>query len=402
MKYTIRKSRRRMTCLSITVTLIYILSGCAAKETRLEHSVDDASLFDNLPEGLSIDESMELPEVNAIPAIYEVALAAPTQDGIEAFLNEVGDPARKINVSDCDGSQQISAETSNGTFMLNRNFSQKYTGFSFYYDTEMDSWYKSEYVLNYYDTNGEDNAHRSGNKVFFHNADRYQEPKEFAFASVESAEETVRQKLELLDIHNLLLSRVLFLDHSIMAQVENETNAAAQAALENGEEIFPKGPDGEYLVGELKGQWTEADDCYMFVFTGGTDGIPTARCEKMDKTTFFVPTTVIVRINASGITYINTINPWNVIEQVQQPDEILSAQQALVRGKEIVQDILVKEDQVITRLSLRYYNVQDGQRWLFTPVWEITVCRKDVVDYYPEPKDLYYYVLIDAITGDEI
>lgn len=399
MKYTIRN---RMTYLYIMVILICVLSGCTVKETSPEHSVDSASISDNLPEGLSIDASLELPEVHDIPAIYEVALAAPTQEGIEAFLSEMGDPAQKINVKDCDGSQQISAETSNGIFMLNRSFSQLYNGCAFYYDTEKDNWYKSDYVLNYYGRYGEDNAHRSGNEVFFHNADRYRESKEFAFASVENAEETVRRALELLDVHNLILSEVLFLDHSIMAQVESETSAAAEAALENGEEVFAKGPDGEYLKGELKGQWTEDDDCYMFVFSGGMDSIPMIRSEQINNTTFFIPTVVIVRYNASGITYIDAINPWNQIEQVQQPDEILSAEQALERGIGIVQDILTKEDQVITRLSLRYYSVQDGQRWLFTPVWEIAVCRRDVVEYYPEPKDLYYYVLIDAITGDEI
>lgn len=136
--------------LLITICLAVSFQGCSSEENTAVAGSNSNHFEADIQENLRVDANVEIPNGVVVPVIYEVKLAAPGEEGIETFLTEMGDTILNRNVSDLDDSQQIFAQTAKGTFVLNRTFSQKYQGCSFYYDTEMDSAYKSSYVLNYY------------------------------------------------------------------------------------------------------------------------------------------------------------------------------------------------------------------------------------------------------------
>ena len=85
----------------------------------------------------------------------------------------------------------------------------------------------------------------------------------------------------------------------------------------------------------------------------------------------------------------------------ETPERIIPAAEALEVVKEKISGVIMTEDRVVSRVSLRYQYMQDRDRWVLRPVWEVTVIRMDVMDY-GFPYDEYSYTLVDAVTGKEI
>ncbi len=107
---------------------------------------------------------------------------------------------------------------------------------------------------------------------------------------------------------------------------------------------------------------------------------------------------ITVWYNAKGIVSLEVAFPWVSDEVAEEPKRILSAEEALevARGKLI--NVVTEQETVLNQVALQYFYIQDKNRWLLRPVWEISVRRPSMWgDGY-----VLDYVLVDAVTGEEI
>lgn len=360
-------------------------------------------------EGLLIDAEVERPEdPDFVPKVYEIEMADITMEKVEAFLAERGEAVETVNtdITTEDGHRVFLANTDKGSYVqYTSDQNELYMGNSVYYISEADRWYSSEYVFLWVDSeewNANSWKEQSDDSAeFTASCVRYLEPKEFSFATAEEAEAEARQALQSLGIRDLILSETYYQDHETMALVEAETLAMVEELNAEGTIVGKPDDNGGQDLYTPKESWTEADDCYTFVYQGGADGLPMTRDGIFRETVFYSPTRVLVRVGASGIVRLQASQAWNLKAVAETPERIIPAAEALEVVKEKISGVIMTEDRVVSRVSLRYQYMQDRDRWVLRPVWEVTAIRMDVMGY-GFPYDEYSYTLVDAVTGKEI
>lgn len=369
---------------------------------------DPTHFYEEVQEGLVIDADVERPDLDFVPKVYEIELAVVSREQLDAFLAERGEKIETVEYDETnkkEGMSDFGCLTDKGSYVsLHSHISELYMGCSLYYSTPSNDWYDSDYVFRYtYDEAALSGWEKYGAEYgnFGNSSVRFLEPKEFSFATAAEAEASVRQTLKELGMEDLILDQTFYLDHETMAQVEADTMAWVAEANAEGIVIGKPDEEGKQREYTPKESWTEEDDCYTFVYRGGADGMPMTRGGLRRETAFYSPTEVIVRVGTEGICLLQASQVWRVKEPVEEPEEIIPAGQALEVVKEKISDVVVEEDRGISRVALGYQYMQDGDRWVMRPVWEVTVVRKDI-PVPPITYDEYSYILIDAVTGKEI
>ena len=83
---------------------------------------------------------------------------------------------------------------------------------------------------------------------------------------------------------------------------------------------------------------------------------------------------------------------------MEEPEQVLSAGEALEIARGKLSNVVTGEETVLTKAMLQYFYIQDRDRWLLRPVWEFSIRRPSLWgDGY-----MFDYVLVDAVTGEEI
>lgn len=87
------------------------------------------------------------------------------------------------------------------------------------------------------------------------------------------------------------------------------------------------------------------------------------------------------------------------VQVVEEPEQFISAGEALEVAKNKFVNILATQKRTIERVELVYVYWQDGSRWLLRPMWEVTVrqASTETVSF-----DTLRFVRVDAMTGDEM
>lgn len=113
----------------------------------------------------------------------------------------------------------------------------------------------------------------------------------------------------------------------------------------------------------------------------------------------YCPNSIVVWYTKDGIIDLEVIYPVTFVQVVEEPEQFISAGEALEVAKNKFVNILATQKRTIERVELVYVYWQDGSRWLLRPMWEVTVrqASTETVSF-----DTLRFVRVDAMTGDEM
>lgn len=379
-------NKQLRTC-AVGLALLLALSGCGkpGEAGASGDEPDPTYISQSVREGLSVEAPVRGVPAGVQPKVYEGKLPALDRQVIDAFLDHVGDSVADIHYDgEEDGRWTFIAGTSHGGYLdavLNPG-DNNFVAYHFSYKTEQGKWYDNV-LLDYGPLVREEYAIED-------NTDLYTEPREFAFATVDQAVADVKEDLAVLGIHNVMVAETYYLDHTIMAEAERS------------ETMLEKLTKGGAVEAVFKEVWTEADDAYYFRFDFDCEGV-TMLPYSFTRTTYTYPgSTFTVIYNKDGIAEIMLEFPWQFGAVVETPEEMLSTRMALDRALENIGAASTPYARVVDEISLRYYFVQDGDRWLLRPCWLVSVLEKDAMQLADGTKDTHSYVILDAVTGAEL
>ena len=169
--------------------------------------------------------------------------------------------------------------TNGGRVFLQTNADGTTTTSIFNYDREENAL--KEYPI----YTGQDDYNENKNKRL---AFLFEEPVDLACGTAEEAEKAIRAALTALGLSDVVLNQ-----HSVHQPRPDGAGGRADAK---------RGMDGDIAKGGLQGRdWTEADDCYMFEFFCGVDGMPLSYQNWKRETTTYCGNDIQVWYDANGI-----------------------------------------------------------------------------------------------------
>ena len=182
--------------------------------------------------------------------------------------------------------------------------------------------------------------------------------------------------------------------------MDHETMAAEEF---HGAEIYNNIYGGYGETYEFKDSWTEEDDCYFFQFCTGIDGISTVKSLQSSPLLFIQPGYIQVYYNESGIVKLIAGYLWEPTVVIEEPATIVSATEAMGVVREKLNGVYFGHDVQVMEIALRYQVIQNYNSWKLSPVWEVLMCEKNVTGQWSgDTYDAYSYILIDAVTGEEM
>lgn len=383
------KKRRYFAILGFT-TIVLLISGCGQKnKQKVESQQNSKHIYEEVREDILIDADVICPEGDFVPKVYVGKTPGFTKEQVEEFLTACNDSVVSVDVDLTDETATYyHTRTKKGyTQQLAVVKNPDYLESIFAYF----NFSKTEYYDNLFIGNTRDKVMENADAVP-NIEELYREPKDFSFATAAEAEAEIRKLLELLGIKEIVLEETLYLDHAIMEKYEREN-------MELIQEMVPQMSEKDYVP---KKSWTEADDCYHFLFASSVDGVSTISSTMENETLMLFPSNIVVEYNKDGIIYLSAAYPWEKTEVAETPEGIVSASAAMKVVREKLNGMYLGNDVVVEQIALRYCPVQDKDRWLLKPVWESVVIEKDVKQWAGGVSDEGFYVWVDAVTGEEM
>lgn len=219
----------------------------------------------------------------------------------------------------------------------------------------------------------------------------FTEPKDFSFSTAEDAEKSVRSALSALGVSDVTLLRTLYIDHSTM-EAAGERLATDPAYAPIGE---PRKNNGY----PIRDDWTEADDAYMFSFGISVEKTTLSTRFEIRDTATYIGSQIIVWYSANGIDYLSVDMPWKVGAVVQEPEKIISSEDALQVARDQIEGILTYQNISYCDPFLEYQYRQAKDKWILYPVWTIKVSYQ-MMGGSADP--IYSFISVDALTGEEL
>lgn len=346
--------------------------------------MDPTHIFEEVKEDFLIDAEISGPPAGIVPKVYRGHYKGFSKEEVNAFLKQVGDGVAEVDSDGIEGKDYYYSGvcTGGGYFFSKRNADGSTTTSEFSYSKNKNKVDGYPIYINQNDYN----IDRKSRLAFL-----FEEPVDLACGTAEEAEENIRAALSTLGISDVVLNRTLYISHDRMEQADElmqteEWNSAGK-----------KGMDTQFQAKN----WTEADDCYMFEFFCAVDGIPLSYQFWKRDTTTYCGNNILVWYDASGIFSLQVDYPWVADEVVQEPEAVISAEEALKVVQNKIGNVITNQNHELQNLTLRYLYRQDGDNWLLIPVWEA------VIHQTPKDADSWMvdgctYVIVDAITGKEI
>ncbi len=343
-----------------------------------EHNYSVETTYEYTPVDVTEEES----STDGTVSVYIGEPRRFTKDEINAFLNACGDSIVSSEESSGTSTNRYSGTCASGSYFLwdhnflghpyavfqyaNYNKFQTYNAYPFYKGAESYSTNKA-YTVGW----------------------MFTEKKDFSFQNAKEAEQTVRNTLSTLGLPELVLLDTLYFDHKTMEQAVN--------LVATDERYAPVGSKVENNGYKIKDSWSEADDAYLFNFGISVHGIPMSYLNESRNTAMYSGSEIIVWYTHDGIISITIKTPWTVGEKVGNSEQIISEEKALEIAQEKYENILIYQNLSVEEARLTYQYVQDQERWLLYPIWEVKI------GYNMEhSEDRYYeYMHVDAFTGAE-
>lgn len=366
----------RLTVLALAACLMLGLTGCArdADDLRESDGTDPTHFYEQVREDFRIDAEV-VPFPAGVPKVYEgIRYDFPRED-IDAFLTASGDSLTEWEFTTYAMIQYFSGSTASGGGLLVALGNNLYPS-SLSYNHPHADWWGNYHIYagqNHYDTGAE-----------FVFADRFMEPKDFAFATAREAEDAVRAALSSFGFRDLILNRALYVDHAVMPEITEEL----------------KKPEWSELKPQpVKEEWTAEEDGYIFEFFLPVDGAPLFYGSVSKDTYNYNGASIVVWYQEAGIVWLEVRHPFFPGEVAEAPEKIISAAQALDIARTKLANILTYQDVVISKVSGEYIYVHNNGSFLLRPVWIV------YADYsytlHPEYRNREF-VILDAVTGEEI
>lgn len=342
-------------------------------------------IYKEIRDGLLVDAEVDIPGDRTIPKVYVAESVAIDESFINAFLDACNDGPGALEITPMENDITLyrMGKTEND-FSLSaaesKSINFKFTWIVYSSNSEKYEWQK--YYADYRAPEDRILYAALGSMM-------YTEPRSFAFASPEEAAQEICDILADLGIPNLRLYDTLYVDHEIAKEF------AESGWIEAHYEQFDESSLPEHT-------WTEADDFYYFTFYFDVAGIPLYTIPFVTTTLSYPGGSVWAKYGAEGVIELRCSYPRMAGVVVDEPPSILSAEEALAAALQIKEDVITDHEQIIDSIALRYYCVQDGDRWLLTPIWVVSVLEKNYYAVENGNKDKYDRIIIDAITGEEI
>ena len=340
--------------------------------------------YEKINDQISIDTQIMGPSEGVTPKVYVANLPEMDIPIMETLLKALGDDVGEIRADEYeDDSHTVIMSTKSGGYadLMTISIDSNFPGWNMTYKTSEYVWYSNAYI---------DYGPVLRNEVpEVDNTELYTEPKEFSFATPQEAEEEVRELLKSIGIENIQRSEIFYLDHKIMAEAE-KSDAAYDRMTKGGSE------EAVY-----KEEWTEADDAYAMRFDLLQDGITTLPYNFTRTTRTYANTTVDVIYNKNGIVRLYICMPWLFEEEVETPTHLVTANEVLNIAQEKLGKSKPPYERIVDDISMRYYYVQDKDRWLLRPCWLVMILNKDKPTGGEMVISDHSVILIDAITGEE-
>ena len=378
---------RKIILIALAASLISGLSACGEQAEVSTAEPDPTYFYEEVREDILIDADVIRPGGDTVPRIYVAERITFSEEKVVAFLSALGDGVETVTYdATVDGVRTYYADTKAGceiAFSTSPDVETLNDCFAFY-DLAYDYYYDA--VLRSHSRSKESNTVEPDNSYL------YIEPREFSFGSVEQAEEQVRKVLATLGLHDLILEEILYMDHNTMAEEELR-----------GAEIYNSIYGGYGETYKFKDSWTEVDDCYFFQFCTGIDGIATVKSLQSSPLLFIQPGYIQVYYNASGIVKLIAGYLWEATVVIEDSAAIVSATEAMDVIREKLNSVYYGHDVQVMEIALRYQVIQNYNAWKLSPVWEVLMCEKGVTGQWSgDTHDAYSYILIDAVTGEEM
>lgn len=344
-----------------------------------EAVTDPTHFYEEVREDFLIDADVVAFPGSDTPKVYEGIRLSLTKDQITDFLNANGDPlvewTSRLDPERATG--YTGTTEKDGTFTYCVSNSGLYPSL-FEYENSLNEWWGNYHIYagqQYYDT--------SSKWVFAH---MFMEPKDFDFATAQEAEAAVLELLSGFGLNDLVLNRTLYIDHEILAEITPILQQPEWQPLKGG-------------TNPTKDDWTAADDGYIFEFFPAIDGIPMSYLDILTDTLAYQGSSILVEYQQSGIICLNADGLWAKGDVVEAPEQSISATEALSLARVKLENLRSYDSGTITKVSGEYMYFLDGDRFLLRPVWVVYAAY--TLDYLPDSSSLEY-VIIDAITGEEI
>ncbi|MGM9641223.1 MAG: hypothetical protein ACI3V3_07630 [Faecousia sp.] len=387
--------KHKLYAILIALLLAAVLAGCGqeSRESSLPDSTSDSTdpthFYEEVAEGLTVDAQVSGRTPGVVPAVYTGSFPALDRAAVDRFLAVCGDAVANVELDVEKGNVWNFVATTDKDAYVGAAIcvdSMELNSYSFSYSSSEYHWYGD--VLACYP------RFYRAKYPEWDNSDWFREPKAFGFATEQEADAQVRSFLELLGVQNVALNETLYLDHRVMEEAQH-TDAAIQKMTGKGQEL------------KFKESWTEADDAYHFTYEITQDGFPMVPEVNTGAAQIYIPSMIEVICNRDGIVYLQVFAPWASGEQTEAPETILTAREALENAKEILCLTPVSYERVVKEVSLRYYYVYDGDRCLLRPCWYVATLGLQVPqlvlgEVVDEPRDEYSFILLDAVTGQEV
>ena len=384
--------------LALVLALGLVLPGCQKPEpggdaqklpeasaSREEAAaMDPTHIYGEVKEDFLIDAEVSGPPAGVVPKVYRGHYKTFSKEEIDTFLNLVADGVAEILEDGIERKDYYYSGTctSGGKFAAQANADGTTTTVLFSYIREENKFIKYPIYLNQEDYD----SCKSDRLAYL-----FEEPTDLACGSAEEAEGAVREALAALGLPDVVLNRTLYISHDRMVQADELMQTEGWSDVVKGGEV------SQFQGGD----WTEGDDCYLFEFFCGVDGVPLSYHSWRGETISYCGNDILVWYDVHGIRFLQVNYPWVADGAVEEPESVISAEEALKVVQDKIGNVITSQNQELQSLSLRYLYRQDGDTWLLIPVWEAAI--------YQTPKDpdswmlpSCTYVTIDAITGKEI
>ena len=347
-------------------------------------ATDPTHIYEEVGGNFLIDAEISGPPEGVVPKVYRGHYKSFSKEEVDAFLEQVGDSVAEIRSDGIEGKDYCysGACTSGGSFSTCANADGTTMTSDFSYNRRKNKIYEYPIYINQDDYNDSKEIRL---------AYLFEEPTDMACGTAAEAEEAIRMALSALGLSDIVLNRTLYISHDRMAQADELMQTEEwSGSVKGGEMSQFQGND-----------WSEADDCYMFEFFCGVDGIPLSYQSWKRETATYCGNYITAWYDADGLLSVGVYYPWVADEVAEEPDQVISAEEALQVVQNKIGNVITGQNQELQSLTLRYLYRQDGDAWLLIPVWEAVIhqASKDPDSWVPESCT---YVTVDAITGKEI
>ena len=318
--------------------------------------------------------------------IYSGEAIVYTQEDMERFLTAIGDGVAEHEHGRNEASDIVFDK---GTCVSRAEYRvtlppPPFPGSSLYYCKNDATQYYRSCSVYAAEWNFGKNIYRPADAMF-------REPKDFAFATAQEAEQSVRDALAVLGLEDLVCLRVRYVDHEGMREL---------GQLLSTDEMFApmKGGPAENNGYPVKEDWSEADDCYVFIFGTGVDGTAMSYYSE-DRTPYnYISSQIIVCYGAEGILSVDIDKPWKAGECLEGPKPLILPEDILEQATDFYANVLSYEAVCIEEIRLEYQYRQVRDAYELFPVWRVTVSSKGA---YSDLR-YYEYMQFDALTGEEL